>query len=368
MKQFLSNVFLFSIPLFVLFGGYEYLMYELKESVMVKTVFKSQESDKSLFLRKYLSQSFKTYKTYGIKQSNAETLIIGSSRVMQIKGSYFKGKFYNAGGLIQNNNDLIEFLDSEVTSDLIFIGIDSWWYKENYMKYSNSDNLSEIHTLLKLRYNPVSRIDEIWTDYLEPRNTKHIGVNAQISNGGFRFDGSMKISDKRIRILLKEGKFVDTEDPPINERIKKSSTLKFENSPIDTTAFIESVALIRKAIDNGKRIIVYLPPFTDESFDLFGKIKSQSDFFRFTTIYMPRILERFGIPYIKTESPRDYDINDAYFMDGFHPSEVFLAIQLKKYNRFFGEKIDTIIIDSIIRNRFCEILLDGREFKVDSNP
>jgi hypothetical protein len=82
---------------------------------------------------------------------------------------------------------------------------------------------------------------------------------------------------------------------------------------------------------------------------------------------MPSVLDRFDISYIRTEIPSQYGLDDTYFMDGFHPSEVFLAHQLKRHSDKFFNKIDTLIIENNIKNRFCNILLKGSEFKIIKN-
>jgi len=40
------------------------------------------------------------------------------------------------------------------------------------------------------------------------------------------------------------------------------------------------------------------------------------------------------------ERPDDYKAEDTFFMDGIHPSEVFVAIQLKQHSSKFWGQID----------------------------
>jgi hypothetical protein len=364
MRKFLIQVLIFSLPIIAIIGLYEYFLFSMGESYPISMVFESQEKNHgSLFIRKYLSQDFRNYKLYGIKHTEPEMLFIGSSRVMQIKGNFFKEKFYNAGGLIQHHRDLNQFLEKPISARFLFIGIDSWWYKADHVRYANTSNdeVSEYSILFKSRYNALDKIDKIFYDYFSDRTKKHVGIAAQTDNGGFRLDGSLKVSDERVNMIIKNPQFVDTEDPPIHQRIIQGTPYKFSYSNIDTNAFLSTVKLIKTLINNGKQVVVYLPPFTDESFDLFKITKEQNAFYQFTYEYIPKVLTKYRIPFINTETPRMYQLDDTYFMDGFHPSEVFVAHQLYKHAYLFNGKIDTTTISNSIRNMYCPLFLDSNE-------
>ncbi len=363
MKKFIIKVFFFLLPIVSILGVYEYLMLNLGEVCRISKVFELQEGNNSLFMRKYLSQEFNSYKIYGIKKQEPEVLVVGSSRVMQIKGDYFKGKFYNAGGLIQNHKDLNKFLTNKVNADCIIIGIDSWWYKKNNIENASTwieDNIEE-EVFTKARYNSVKKIKNIFLDFLAKRISNNIGASAQLSNGGFRIDGSMKIPDERINFLIKENKFIDTEEPPVYKRIQEGITSSFSISKIDTTEFLHSANLIKLLAEQGKEVVVYLPPFSTESYNLFKSTPAQDNFYQFTTDFIPKTLSALDINFIATESPNDYDLDDTYFIDGFHPSEIFVGIQANKHSNFFNKWIDTSLLSGSIDDRYCNLLFNVNE-------
>ena len=172
----------------------------------------------------------------------------------------------------------------------------------------------------------------------------------------------MKIPNSRIKLLLDEGVFIDTESPQINERVKKGLTSRFSFSAIDTTKFIDDIKLINSLNQRGKRVIIYLPPLSYESFSLFANTEMQSEFYDFTINFMPRILDQYNLDYISTEHSKNYNLDDTYFIDGIHPSEVFVAIQIKNHINLFEDYVDEIILDSIIETRFCNLLFDRSEY------
>jgi|GEM_PF-7016109 len=368
LKIFSKKLLLFLTPILLTIGIYEYLLFDMGETYSVERVFKTQENNKwSLYMRRYVSQGFKNYKYAGILRYKPELLVAGSSRVMQFRSDFFNCDFYNAGGLVRSHKDLNELLSTALDANTILIGIDAWWFKTDNINTATDRNRFSIgeSNFNITRYNALVKYDEIISDYFTKRNTKSIGANAQIENGGFRIDGSMKIPDHRVELLLKEKRFIDTETPVTSERISKGLTSRFSISKIDTSAFLHSAKLIKAFIDKGKDIIVYLPAFTSESFKTLQSTPSQREFYNFTTVYMPKVLSQLGIKFIATEHPTLYGLDDTYFIDGFHPSEVFVALQLKTHHKLFGQHIDTNTIDSLYAKRYCNILFDEVEIYRD---
>lgn len=363
MRKFLRDILIFALPLAVAAIIYEYPMYVLGETIPIERVLKRQEQG-GLFMRKYLGQEFNTYKTIGLEKTQPKIVVVGSSRTMQFRGEYFTEKFYNAGGLLQNHQDLAYFLNEEQSADFFIIGLDSWWYKKDNVEKAKSW-LGKGGEIVKgsQRFNALKRIADIFGDTRKTRIRENIGANAQLANGGFRLDGSMKIDDERVDLLLRENKFVDTEKPPISKRIAEGATTRFTISEIDQTTFQMTIDQIKQFEAKGKKVLVYLPPFTNESVQTFAETEVQSAFYTFTMSYMEAQLAAHNISLIPLEKPEDYGVGDTFFMDGIHPSEVFVGMQLKRHSDKFSEKIDKNILDRMVAERFCDLLFDEKEIR-----
>jgi len=118
---------------------------------------------------------------------------------------------------------------------------------------------------------------------------------------------------------------------------RESLTSRFSISTIDTVAFLTTIHQIKQFEAKGKKAVVYLLPFTNESLQTFAKTETQNTFYTFTMRYMAAQLAANNIPFIPLERPDDYKAEDTFFMDGIHPSEVFVAIQLKQHSsKFWG--------------------------------
>ena len=79
---------------------------------------------------------------------------------------------------------------------------------------------------------------------------------------------------------------------------------------------------------------------------------------------MPKILEKNKLSFISVESPSDYNLDDTYFINGIHPSEVFVAIQSLRYHSLFKNKIDTSKIQDQLEKRFNNIFFYKKEMIV----
>jgi hypothetical protein len=369
MKYFVLRIVLFSLPLIGYLAVYEIAMDSLGETVSIDEVLDEQQDNTSLFMRRFLDQEYNIYKLSALERHQPEVIIVGSSRVMQFRSNYFKESFYNGGGLLQNYKDLLSFLAEGHGERLLVIGLDQWWFKKDNSESSFSwisEPEKEVVSSGK-RYAGLSSIVRITKALNEARVLKNFGGAAQVGNGGFRFDGSMKIPDGRIEKLLREKRFVDTEDPPIPERIRKGLTKRFSYSIIDTTAWREILISIKQYQAMGGEILVYLPPLSTESATLMSLENQQEYFFRFLSQTMSDDLANQKIPFIPFETPTDYGLPDTYFVDGIHPSEVFVARQVERHADKFGGMINKQKLKEMIERSFCELLFDEREMTASRN-
>lgn len=333
-------------PIAIGITTFEFLLYSTGESLSVEDVLNDQalSADEILFMRGVVSQDYNVYKVAGTKLTSPEVLVIGSSRTMQFRGAQFKEglRFYNAGGILQNANDLIEFsrMIKEgliPTPSLLICGIDPWWFKKDVSSdpswltdESLRDNATDYrrrpHIYTKLlkyfRYNGLS--------YGEGPN---LGLYARTKDAGFRLEGSKSLEPKIIEDFIVNPVYIDREQPPVNERIINGWTSRFSVSPVDTMLCIrvlEAVAEISELVP----IVIYLPPFSTESYNLISNSEIHRDWWDYLASEFYPKLDGISTLVIPIECPKDYDLRDDYFIDGFHPSEVFVGMQLEKFSRY----------------------------------
>lgn len=351
MKLFIKKIIIFIFPLLMAFFVYEAMMKSLGESYTYEKIFELQKNKNCLYMPGYSHQDFRTYKEFMINNTNYEILAVGSSRVMQFESKFFKNSFYNAGGIINNEEDFTYFLNNiKILPKLLIIGIDPWLYN------TDNDDFNNISDLSKKRFTREvfpKNFFQITRDYFNKRNLNNIGAPAQIDNLGFRVDGSLNYGDSRIRLLLEQDKFIDTENPTIKNRILKGEK-QFSTSKINFSKFEEHLNII-KSLSENIEIIIYLPPFTDQSIKLLKSLDNQKNFSDFMFKTMPNMLRKNNLNFIPIESPMDYNLSNKYFFDGYHPSSVFLAHQILKHGNIFDRNLNIDRIQWLIKNSFCEL-------------
>jgi hypothetical protein len=344
--KFTLRFLLFLSPFLVTVIICEFKLYELGETIPVDMVLTAQMAENSEieFMRGIVSQDYNVYKMQGIRYHKPDLLVLGSSRVMMFRSFHFidSTSFYNAGGILQCAADVEEF--SKLICDgklnlpkIIVIGIDPWWFKRDMDRtetwlddYNLVDHAKLFSERPRTYFKLITNRDILNAPVIESEN---IGAYSKIKGSGFRKDGSKSIESEVIDGYLKNPKYIDRENPPIRDRIKQGLTNRFSPAIPDEKTLDRTIAALQKITKAGVKIVVYFPPFSTESMDLLNQSEKHFEWWNFiqqTAFPAFRIASDY---IINTECPRDYNLKDDYFLDGFHPSEVFIGYQLQEHSK-----------------------------------
>ncbi len=176
------------------------------------------------------------YKLAGIKHNHPEMIILGSSRVMQIRDEYISSvSIYNAslpastGGGLKNMLKIIS--EANPKPKYIIIGLDPWLfrskYPENLRKSTASVRIKRIlksyiftDFLLNIYFSVRSHL-RIISNFLKDAhnlplsvffaNNGKIGLNSALYNSGYEIDGSY---------LEPQSSILNWKDESVNEYIK----------------------------------------------------------------------------------------------------------------------------------------------------
>lgn len=154
-----------------------------------------------------VSQDFVDYKLQLYAKVKPEIAAVGSSRVMQFRGAYFRKPFLNVGGTAGNLPVLRSTIDAMLRihkPDAIIIGLDFWWFMPQW----NADPFKEEPPTSGSYNYGFDSLKKPWTwllegkisfrDFIAPmlpqsmggfRNARY-GIMAQQYNDGFGSDGS----------------------------------------------------------------------------------------------------------------------------------------------------------------------------------
>ncbi|PKN30080.1 MAG: hypothetical protein CVU64_05195 [Deltaproteobacteria bacterium HGW-Deltaproteobacteria-21] len=341
---FLKRTLLFLSPFFLFFLVFELALWRTGDALPSRHAFQRQiaSKDEVLYGRDFLSQQFNIYKLTAIRELRPEILVLGSSRVMQIRSLLFGPfSFYNAGGMLQNACDLQEYARLVLKKDLpsprvLIVGIDPWWLNEGYgsdVSWLNQEDeaYSFVAHVEALRRAIIGkRLGALLRGLFLPKKSPYWGYEAIGSlaihkDNGFRRDGSRQYSPEILLDYMKDPKFVDREDPPVIERIRShwgkfALPQRFDHSRAG--AIVQSLEQLR---DLGTEIWIFLPPFSTESGQALDTIPAYSMWWSTYKHGFAHAFRSRGFHVVAAFSPRDYGLDDRYMIDGFHPSEVFMA-------------------------------------------
>ena len=341
---FLARIFLFLSPFIIFVLALEFTLWKTGDLWPPQYALNQQHQSttESIYGPRFFSDQFNIYKLSGIRSRHPSILAIGSSRVMQIRDIMFHPKeieFYNGGGLLRNAFDLKEFAIMLAREELplpkvLIVGIDPWWIRTNYGKttwLNDSDERLSFAGHIEafrqtLKKNALKKVIAATSSSKSPHfGYDAIGTSARIEGTGFRKDGSSLYSPQIFLEFVDKPVYVDRESPAIIERIQMGKREFAQPALIDTkrvNLIMDALTLIKK---KGVEIIAFMPPFSTEAFVALESSQSLSPWWNYYKNDFLALLENQNIFVIRVSHPVQYNLDDTYMFDGWHPSEVYIA-------------------------------------------
>ena len=301
-----------------------------------------QSTNESIYGPRFFSDQFNIYKLSGIRSRHPSILAIGSSRVMQIRDIMFHPKemeFYNGGGLLRNAFDLDAFATMLAREELplpkvLIVGIDPWWLRANYgnttwlhdsdERLSFAGHIEAFRQILKK--NALKKVIAATSSSKSPGfGYEAIGTFARIDGTGFRKDGSSLYPPKVFLEFVDKPVYVDRESPSIIDRIQMARREFSLPAIIDekrVNLIMDALILIQK---KGVEVVAFMPPFSTEAFEELETSQSLRQWWNYYKNDFPKLLENHNILVVRVSHPVQFNLNDTYMFDGWHPSEVYIA-------------------------------------------
>jgi hypothetical protein len=347
--RFALRVLAFAFPLLVAALVFETALFRTGESWPIGLVVRRQsETPESVYGREVLSQQFNLYKLANIRNRAPAILVVGSSRVMQFRGFLFHPReagFYNAGGLIQTDADLIEYA-REVRSgalpapQALIVGIDPWWLKPGASPHQwitdgpKSDaalrfgeHVQAARSLLKTHEVPFWDAVAGRLERTPAYGFPGFGLAALAYGDGERHDGS-HLYTIGILDFLRRRQFHDRETPTILQRVRESSRQFTPADSLDARRIDAFIAAFQSLRERGVEVETFLPPYSDAV--LAALDEAAPGWWIDYRDRLPARLRAAGFVCLPVGSPASYDLDDRYMFDGFHPSEVFDSYLLER--------------------------------------
>lgn len=335
LRRFYKNIILMMIPaifitLFV--ARYWLIGYYAGELKDIDKVILEQRNSDCLVGMAYNEQT-PYMKLENVNQYKPELIALGTSRVMQFKEDFFECSFYNCGGAVSGNYDeYVNFLENMTyVPKYVILGLDVWVFNDRWnQKCKVYDTYVEIEKQSRSRRAIVKEIEAAFNDgslnYHSLDNfTNGIGVNARVKGNGFSKDGSYvyrntyQYPERQV-----DYNFADT-----YSRID-SGDRRFEYGEHCDVDTIEKLSvLLEYCQDKGIHVIGFLAPMAPS---VCNKMLRSGEYKYINEIspFCNELFEQYGFEYYDYWNPTDFGIDDSYYIDGFHSSEVANAIMLIK--------------------------------------
>lgn len=299
------------------------------ELTTAERVVERQASGPLLYGRAYRASLF-SLKLIATQVRRPRILVIGSSRVMQLRGSRFKpGEFYNAGGGASSMVEALEFvrrLSFGPLPRVILIGIDQAWLvraapgpvviPDERVSLQSAVRMSHLVTA-DLIGGKIS-ITRVLTGTDPFDDVAAVGMNAIMTGSGFRSDGSYQYGTYRIRWPSVEERLSEG-----FERIRQNVVPMSRAETIDPDALNQLRELLRLAHQRGALAIGFSPPFAptilramrdDGGYSYMSAIQSE----------VGLVFDELGYRYVDFSNPAALGATDDQMIDYFHPSEVVM--------------------------------------------
>ena len=305
------------------------------------------------------------YKKALFLKAKPKIVSIGSSRVMQFRSAFFNKSFINLGGTAGSLKEAMYFIDNVILQsppDIAIIGLDIWWFNENYISPDvdviidpslydiNHRNL--IYTTKEMvrvydwiRNKKITLSEFINVIIGRDSNGCGIGVRAMFDRSGFGPDGSLYYTS----IVTGQKRSDDVSFNNTKTRIEKGRD-RFQYGKIAHSNYINMLEEILSTLHkNDIETIIFFPPFAEavnNAMDMLGDKYQYID-------DLKAKLKELGIYYYDFTNARLLGSDDCEFMDGFHCGDLTYAKVLKYiYNddSSIREYINISYIDSVINN------------------
>lgn len=336
-RFFFCLAMLAAAALFIILPYSFWWLYESGDSGMERAV-RDQASGKFAIFGSGISQNFMEYKLELYRNIKPDMVVFGSSRVMQIRGAWFKSSFVNMGGVAGNISALRYAVNEALRihkPKAVIIGIDFWWFMPQW-----ENNPEKPFAAIHGSYNyGLENLKKLWSWLLEGKisfkeaaapilgifgkgfRADRYGIMAQQTDDGFGPDGSWYNTAEITGLKPPfDYQFLDTLTQIQNGIKAFFYAGKDQDGPAQNhlDAFAEIWCKLRS---RGIRTFIFIPPMAQKTYDLMKKLeKNYPHLFNLRQALMEK-----GIEVMDFSNPASMASSDCEFIDGFHGGEIAYA-------------------------------------------
>ena len=294
-----------------------------------------------------VSQDFVDYKLQLYAKVKPEIAAVGSSRVMQFRGAYFRKPFLNVGGTAGNLPVLRSTIDAMLQinkPEAMIIGLDFWWFMPQW----NADPFKEEPPTSGSYNYGFDSLKKPWTWLLEGKisaknfiapllpqsmggfRDNRFGTMAQQFDDGFGSDGSWYYTGESTG----QKRPFDYQFEDTLKQVRYGTKAFFHAKPLPgsrdpggiSSAHLDAFAEIYCRLKaRGIATFVFISPLSVRVLEAMREREGDyQHLFRLREALLAR-----GIDVMDFTDPRTFASGDCEFFDGFHGGEVTYARMLR---------------------------------------
>lgn len=347
MGRFACKLLLFMLPFLLILAAPAAVLLASGELTSVERIIALQSNAQGpiLFGRAY-SDPTPRYKLQSVLQRNPQVLVLGTSRVLAIRSTFFrKGvAFFNAGNGITRLGHLRLFLQRlppESTPQVIVLGVDQYFLNGNFDGLVADDMESLWSSDRSADDIMISSWLDIYRDYAQgkfslnqliaPTSEYRIGVNARVHVNAFRNDGSYHW-----------GQYVSDPTNPNNPDHNFQNTLdriargdrRFQYAEhVSEANLVELDLFLAECKKRGIYVTAFLPPFAHAVYERMRSMSREYGYLRELPSRLRPVFAKYGYRISDFSDLATLGAPDVETIDGFHGSE-------KAYARLFVHLIE----------------------------
>ena len=270
------------------------------------------------------------YKLEGERAHEADIISLGSSRVLQFRGSFFRSPFYNMGLAVDSINggrQLTTLMKTIRTPKVILLGIEFWWFNEAFASTTYVKRLPTpgprmhfsdvIEPIRFLRQGKITISQFIRILFSSDNSHCFLGLQAIQTHSGFGPDGSYYYTD------LIAGKRTDAEVgfEATRKAIDRGTGRFVYGTSIPDRHWEEFVAWIRDMQAQGISVVPFIPPIAPS---VYVEMEKHRDRYAYINELLQKTKDA-GIPLLDLRDARLVGSPDCEFVDGIHGGDVTYA-------------------------------------------
>lgn len=366
LKQLILFLFLLALPI----CGNWFFLFNSGELLPIESIVEQQTSANGNCIVGLATRNQGYYYKKALYQKiKPQILVLGSSRVMQFRRSFFTKSMINAGGAMNSVNEGLSFLKealADTTPEIVIIGLDYWWFNENALEPSLEvkppPKLSHAISLRSylLPYKWLWQKKVTLKDYFARMNPLYsffdessagIGVDGIFNQNGFASDGSYVYTKT---ITGKEKNIDDRFELSINNISHNGPRFEYGSqvNPIHFNHFVEMLKLLEQ---KRVKVFLFIAPLAPKIANKMDEYKNEYAFIA----ALREELNKAGIVFADFHHPNLLAATDCEFIDGIHGGDLVYAKILKylaKQNETLGSYLDHTYLDGVI-NHYHDIAM-----------